>query len=153
MHLLYTPHTQISFLSYRAHALCANMPFYLTRRLWPSCHSDMGGSWHGWRFLLEQTDVLQNCWFISTKEGSFSLATLRNVPMVNWSRTSFFPQHLARGAGKLEVSWRRRQLQSRQTWSPRLFRIRFRILEKRLVENLKRTHTVPSILGCLCARR
>ncbi len=43
-HLLYTPHTQqLSFLSYRAHALCGNTTFLLTRRLWPSYHSDMGG--------------------------------------------------------------------------------------------------------------
>ncbi len=31
------------FQSYRAHALCANTTFLLTRRLWPSCHSDYGG--------------------------------------------------------------------------------------------------------------
>ncbi len=49
MHLLYTSQTQLSFLSYRAHALCANIPFYPTRRPWPSCHSDYGGigSWLG----------------------------------------------------------------------------------------------------------
>ncbi len=30
------------FLSYRAHVLCANIPFLLTRRIWPSCHFDLG---------------------------------------------------------------------------------------------------------------
>ncbi len=30
--------TQHFLLSYRAHALCTNIPFLLTRRLWTSCH-------------------------------------------------------------------------------------------------------------------
>ncbi len=37
-----THHKQLPFLSYRAHVLCANIPFLLTRSLWPSCHSAMG---------------------------------------------------------------------------------------------------------------
>ncbi len=53
MHLLYTSQTQLFLLSYRAHALSANVPFELTRRLWPSCHSDLGGSRHGWGFPLK----------------------------------------------------------------------------------------------------
>ncbi len=52
MYLHNTPDTQLFLLSYRAHGLCANIPFQLTRRLWPSCHSDMGGSRHGWGFSL-----------------------------------------------------------------------------------------------------
>ncbi len=43
MHLLYTSQTQLFLLPYRAHALCANIPFLLTRSLWPSGHSDYGG--------------------------------------------------------------------------------------------------------------
>ncbi len=40
-----TPHTtQYFLLSYRAHALCGNIPFLLTRRLCPLCHSDYGGN-------------------------------------------------------------------------------------------------------------
>ncbi len=57
-YLFYTSHTQLSSLSYRTHALCANTLSELNRRLWPSCHSDMGESRHGWGFILEQTDVL-----------------------------------------------------------------------------------------------
>ncbi len=30
--------------------------FYI--RLWPSCHSDLGGSTHGWGLFLEQTEFL-----------------------------------------------------------------------------------------------
>ncbi len=44
--------TQLSLLSYREHALSANIPLELTRRLWPFCHSDMGGSRHGWGFSI-----------------------------------------------------------------------------------------------------
>ncbi len=60
MHLLYTPQKQLPFLSYCAHALCANIPFLLTRRLRPSCHSDYGGDRTvAGGFLIEQTDLLQ----------------------------------------------------------------------------------------------
>ncbi len=40
--------TQPSLSSYRAHALCDKTTFQLNKRLWPSCHSYMGGSRHGW---------------------------------------------------------------------------------------------------------
>ncbi len=53
-----THHTHNNFLSllpYRAHALCANIPFSLTRHLWSSCHLDLGGSRQCWGFLEEQT--------------------------------------------------------------------------------------------------
>ncbi len=41
--------TKRSLPSYRAHALYANTPFQLNRRLGPSCHSDVGGvdAWLG----------------------------------------------------------------------------------------------------------
>ncbi len=42
---------QPSLSPYRAHALCANTTFQLNSRLWPSCHSDMGGIEHGWGFF------------------------------------------------------------------------------------------------------
>ncbi len=38
---------QPSLSSYRAHALCAKKTFQLNKRLWPSCHSYMGGSNNG----------------------------------------------------------------------------------------------------------
>ncbi len=52
--------TQLSFLFYRAHALCANTFFQLTRRLWLSCHSAMGGieTWLG-GFSLRTSVTLQ----------------------------------------------------------------------------------------------
>ncbi len=50
MHLLYTPQTQLLLSSYRAHTLCANTFSQLNKRLWPSCHSDVGGSRHDWGF-------------------------------------------------------------------------------------------------------
>ncbi len=50
--------TTTLFPSYRAHALCANIPFLLTRRLWPSCHSDYGGDRTvAGGFLIKQTDM------------------------------------------------------------------------------------------------
>ncbi len=53
-----TPDTQLSFLFYRAHALCANTVTELTRRLWPSCHSDYGGDRTvAVGFLIEQTEM------------------------------------------------------------------------------------------------
>ncbi len=48
---VHTTNTTLSFLSYHAHALCAKTLSLLIRRLWPSCHSDMGGSRHGWGFF------------------------------------------------------------------------------------------------------
>ncbi len=59
MYLHNTPDTQLYSQSYRAHALCANIPFYLTRRLWPSCHSDVGDRGMAGGFLIEQTDMFQ----------------------------------------------------------------------------------------------
>ncbi len=50
--------TQPSLSSYRVHALCANTTFQLNRCLWPSCHSNMGGSRHGWGFSLRTGDTL-----------------------------------------------------------------------------------------------
>ncbi len=50
---------QLPFLSYRAHVLCANVPFLLTRSLWPLCHSALGGgSRHGWGFSLRTSITL-----------------------------------------------------------------------------------------------
>ncbi len=52
MYLYYTPQTQLCLLSYGAHAISDNTtPFLLTSRLWPSCHSVVGRSRHGWGFL------------------------------------------------------------------------------------------------------
>ncbi len=47
MYLLYTPKTQLSLPSHRAHALFANTLLPNNRHLWPSCHSDMGVSRYG----------------------------------------------------------------------------------------------------------
>ncbi len=53
--------TQPSLSSYRAHVLCASTTFQLNRRLWPSCHSDMGGSRHGWGFFSLRTSDTFTC--------------------------------------------------------------------------------------------
>ncbi len=59
INLHYWPYeTQLSFLSYRAHAPCANTLFQLNMRAWPSWHSDLCRSTHGWGLLLEQTGLL-----------------------------------------------------------------------------------------------
>ncbi len=60
MYLLCTPDntTLIPVLS-SARTLCAKILFQLSRRLWPSCHSDLGGSRHGWALVVELTDTLQ----------------------------------------------------------------------------------------------
>ncbi len=56
------------FLSYRAHALCANTTFLLIRRLWPSCHSDYGGrSDRGWGFP-HRTNRSQWCGHVLANE-------------------------------------------------------------------------------------
>ncbi len=47
--------TQLLLAPYRAHALCANTLSQLNRCPWPSCHSDMGGSRHGWGFPTRTT--------------------------------------------------------------------------------------------------
>ncbi len=49
---VHTKNTTLSFLSYRAHALCSITLSQLHRRLWPSWNFDMGGSRHGWGFPL-----------------------------------------------------------------------------------------------------
>ncbi len=53
----------------------------------------------------------------SSKEGFVRLVMPQGVPTVNWSRTYFCPQRLARGAYELEASWRLGQPRSKQTWS------------------------------------
>ncbi len=49
---VHTTHTQLLLPSYRAHVLCAITGPQRNRRLWPSCHSDVGGSRHRWGFSL-----------------------------------------------------------------------------------------------------
>ncbi len=44
-------------------------------RLWPSCHSDLGGSRHGWELFLEQTEFLQN---------QLELKSFTAAPQVAW---------------------------------------------------------------------
>ncbi len=62
--------------------------------------------------------VLQVYRHCSCKEGSAGLVLLQDVPNASWSRTFFCPHQLARGADKLETSWRRVQPNSGQNWNP-----------------------------------
>ncbi len=110
MHLLYTGQTPLFLLSYRAHALCANIPFKLTRLFWPSCHSDMGGSKHVLRlslslrqytFLTHQTPLaIVPFWYGGSRHGwGFSLRTKWYPSSPNYKQlqakvSSVFPKQL-----------------------------------------------------------
>ncbi len=85
MHLLYTPQTQLLLPSYRAHVLCANTVSQLNSRLWPSCHSDMGGSRHGWGFSRRTTCYLHTDWLTSkgVEDNVLSLFTFKSGSVVN----------------------------------------------------------------------
>ncbi len=57
---LYTSHTQLSLSSNLANALCASTLSQLNMRLWPSFHSDMGESRHGWGFPHRTNRIASN---------------------------------------------------------------------------------------------
>ncbi len=69
-----TPHqtAQFSLPSYRAHILCVNTRFQLNRRLWPSCHSDVGWSRHNWEVYPRTNSYVINpiCSHYSPKRTS-----------------------------------------------------------------------------------
>ncbi len=74
--------TQLSLPSYRARALCANTPFQLNRRLWPTCHFDFGGTRHGWGFSPTTTMYVMN-----TNRQPLKTAVLGFRP----EKANFFP--------------------------------------------------------------
>ncbi len=116
MHLLYTSQTQLPFLSYRAHALRANTVSQLTSRLWPSCHSAMGGieAWLGVFFKNKRYPIT----FIPGQLVDIRLQWFGDASgalRVSWSECTF--RHCESVVSELETNWWRRQLRSRRSWN------------------------------------